>query len=440
MAKRRIVFIGGGSFNWGPQIIRDFIVTPELKDSTLVLHDISRQAARNNLRIAQLLKEKVGASIAVEVEHDRRTALKGADYVVLAISTGGLEAWRLDMEIPDKYGCRQTIADTVGPGGMSRALRNIPVMVDIARDMEELCPEAWLLNVTNPMTTLTRSVWRETSIRCVGLCHEVYGFLNWVKKEFKVRDEDLTFTVAGINHCVWVLELGIKGRDGLEMIRRKWRKEGYPRKDIVAPLLFEVFGYMPIWNGRHLSEFFPHFLTPESGYGERYGFLDQMVTVKDRFAAMKQRRKRWLDMVKGKGLPELSLGDEPIVPIIMAMETNRPYRFMANLPNHGQVENLPLDVVVETPAIADAAGVHPIASGPLPEAVRSVLDRHVSNQELIVEAAVTGDYGSPGKQLRGSEGDARRTARRPREVPAAIQGKEAEGRERQVGRAGPGSR
>jgi len=391
MAKCRIVFIGGGSFNWGPQIIRDFIVTPELQQSTLVLHDIDRKAARHNLHIAELLKKQAGPSIEVEVVDSRRAALDGADYVVLAISTGGLDAWRLDMGIPNKHGCRQTIADTVGPGGMSRALRNIPVMLGIARDMEELCPNAWLLNVTNPMTTLTRSVWRETKIRCVGLCHEVFGFLGYVKRAFKVTDAELTFNAAGINHCIWVLELGIKGKDGLEMIRRKWRKEGFPRKDIVAPLLFEVFGYMPVWNGRHLSEFFPHFLTPESGYGARYGFLDQMVTVKDRFAAMAKGRQRWLGMTKGKGLPGLSRGDEPVVPIILAMEANRPYHFMGNMPNRGQISNLPMDVVVETRAVADSGGVTPLASGPLPEAIRSVLSRHVSNQELIVEAAVTGN-------------------------------------------------
>jgi alpha-galactosidase len=391
MARCKIVFIGGGSYNWGPQIIRDFIVTPELQDSSLVLHDINREAAANNLRIAEQLKAKAGATIGIEVADNRRAALQGADYVVLAISTGGLEAWRLDMEIPDKHGCRQTIADTVGPGGMSRALRNIPVILGIARDMQDICPRAWLLNVTNPMTALTRSVWRETSIRCVGLCHEIFGFLGYVRKAFDATMDDIAFNAAGINHCIWVLELLVRGQEGLEMIRELWRRKGYPRKDIVAPLLFEVFGYMPVWNGRHLSEFFPHFLTPESGYGEKYGFLDQMVTVKDRFAAMARGRERWLAMLEGKGLPELQLGDEPIVPIILAMESNRPYFFMANWPNRGQIANLPQDAVVETRAVADAGGVRPIAAGPLPEAIRSVLARHVSNQELIVEAAVAGD-------------------------------------------------
>jgi len=387
----KVVFVGGGSYNWGPEIIRDFIVTPELQDSTLVLHDINYEAAANNLRIAEQLKAKAGAAIRIEVVDDRRSALDGADYVVLAISTGGLEAWRLDMEIPNRHGCRQTIADTVGPGGMSRALRNIPVILGIARDMEQVCPNAWLLNVTNPMTTLTRSVWRETRIKCVGLCHEIFGFLGYVRRAFGVTMDDISFNAAGINHCIWVLELLIRGQDGREMIRQLWREQGYPRKDIVAPLLFEAFGCIPVWNGRHLSEFFPHFLTPASGYGEKYGFLDQMVTVPDRFAAMAKGRERWLAMLEGKGLPDLQLGGEPIVPIILALQTNRPYFFMANWPNRGQIANLPMEAVVETRAVADAGGVRPIAAGPLPEGIRSVLARHVSNQELIVEAAVKGD-------------------------------------------------
>lgn len=387
----KTVFIGGGSYNWGPHIIRDFIVTPELRDSTLVLHDINHEAAARNLKIAELLKAKAGSKLRVEVVDDCRAALRDADYVALAISTGGLEAWRLDMEIPDRHGCRQTIADTVGPGGYSRALRNIPVIVGIARDMEEICPDAWLLNVTNPMTTLTRSVWRETSIRCIGLCHEVYGLLHRVEKWFSVSRDDISFNFAGVNHCGWLLDLRIKGQEGLAMLRQHWREN--PPKDMVAPILFEVFGYPPVINGRHLSEFFPHFLTPASGYGEQYGFLDQMVTVKDRLSSMARSRENWLKMAEGENLPGLERGDEPIVPIIVAMETNRPVQFIANWPNAGQISNLPPDVVVETRAMADASGVTPMAAGPLPEGIRSVLDRHVSNQELIVEAAVKGDRG-----------------------------------------------
>jgi alpha-galactosidase len=391
MSQIKIVFIGGGSFNWGPEIIRDFIVTPELQDGTLVLHDVNHEAAMGNLKIAEMVKKRAGSRLKIEVVDDRRAALEGADYVALAISTGGLEAWRLDMEIPDKYGCRQTIADTVGPGGMSRALRNIPVIVSIARDMEAVCPKAWLLNVTNPMTTLTRSVWKATGITCLGLCHEVYGLLGYLQKAFEVKREEIAYSFAGINHCGWILDLTIKGQDGVQMLREYWKEHG-SRKDTVAEKLLEVYGYLPVWNGRHLSEFFPHFLTPETGYGEQYGFLDQMVTVKDRFASMAKGKEHWLKMQQGEDLPELQLGGEPVVPIILARETGKKYEFIANWPNAGQISNLPTDAIVETRAVADERGISPFAVGPLPEAVRAVLARHVSNQELIVHAALTGDY------------------------------------------------
>lgn len=384
----KITFIGGGSFNWGPELIRDLLVTPELRDAVLVLHDIDPKAARRNLAIGELIREKAGAGMKIEVVDERRAALEGADYVLLAISTGGLAAWRLDMEIADKHGSRQTIADTVGPAGYSRALRNIPVVLEIARDMERVCQDAWLLNLTNPMTTLTRCVWRETTIRCLGLCHEVYHFIDRLQKMFDVPADEIHFNYGGINHCGWLLELTIGGQDGFELLRRHWAEN--PPKDSVAPILFDIYGYVPVIKGRHLSEFFPHFLTPASGYGEQYGFLDQMVTVADRLRVMGEKREKWLKMPQGEHLPDLERSVEPVAPIIAAMETGRALPFVVNWPNTGQISNLPLDAVVETKAIAAGPGVTVMTAGPLPEAVRSVLDRHVSNQELIVQAAIEG--------------------------------------------------
>jgi len=390
MPATKIVFIGGGSFHWGPDIIRDLIVTPELGGSTLVLHDTNHEAAETNRVIAELLREKVGADLRIEVTDERRAALDGAGYVIVAIATGGLEAWRLDMEIPDKYGVRQTIADTVGPGGLSRGLRTIPVVLDIARDMEQVCPHAWLLNVTNPMTTLTRSVHKETSVPCIGLCHEMFHCMEELAPMLGASPEEVHFNGAGINHCAWMLDIKVRGQDGLELLRRYWMERGYP-KDTVAPLLFEIFGYLPIWRGRHLSEFFPHFLTPESGYGEKYGFLDQMVTVKDRYASRRRGHERWLKMREGERLPELKLGGEPIAPIIAALQGGEPVTVPVNWPNIGQVANFPMDVVVETKAVVDHRGCSPIAAGPLPAGIHAVLSRHMENQELIVEAAVKGD-------------------------------------------------
>ncbi len=392
MPRARIAIVGGGSFHWGPGLIRDFLVSPELQGSELVLHDVVREAAEANRAIGEQLREQAGADFSIEVVDERRAALRDADYVVVTIAVGGLEAWRLDMEIPDRHGVRQTIADTVGPGGLSRSLRHIPVLLAIARDMEEVCPGGWLINVTNPMTTLTRAIWRETGVRCIGLCHELFGCLRDLEAMLGVPQSEMHYRVAGINHCTWMTELSVRGEDGLELLRQHWREQGYP-KDTVAPMLFEVFGALPVWKGRHLSEFFPHFLTPESGYGERYGFLDQMVTVKDRYEARDRAHARWLEMRQGKGLPGLERGGEPVAPVVIALAGGEPVTFPVNWPNLGQVSNLPLEAVVETPATVDVRGVTPHAMGALPAGVQAVLARHVANQELIVEAAVRGDRG-----------------------------------------------
>jgi len=392
MSAPRIVFVGGGSFHWGPEIIRDLIVTTELGGATLVLHDINHEAAETNRVIAEHLREQAGADFTIEVVDDREAALDGAGYVMVAIATGGLEAWRLDMEIPDKHGVRQTIADTVGPGGWSRGLRTVPVLVDIARAMERICPNAWLLNVTNPMTTLTRAVHKETTVPCIGLCHEMVHCIQDLEPILGAPAEEVHYNGAGINHCAWMLEIKVRGQDGIQLIREHWRKNGNP-KDTVAPILLDIFGYLPVWKGRHLSEFFPHFLTPESGYGARFGFLDQMVTVKDRYASRKRGYERWLQMREGKGLPELAVGSEPIASIIVALEGGEPVTVPVNWPNMGQISNFPMEVVVETQGVIDHRGVAPIAAGPLPTAIHGVLMQHVANQELIVEAAVKGDRG-----------------------------------------------
>jgi alpha-galactosidase len=390
MGATKIVFVGGGSFHWGPEIIRDLIVTTELAGATLVLHDLDHEAAEHNRAIGERLKEASAADFTITVEDDRRAALDGASYVIVAIATGGLEAWRLDMEIPDEHGVRQTIADTVGPGGWSRGLRTIPVLVDIARDMEEVCPSAWMLNVTNPMTTLTRAVHNVTSIPCVGLCHEMVHQLPQLEPILGAQPSEMAFRAAGINHCSWMFEILVRGQDGLQMIREHWRTKGLP-KDTVAPTLLEIYGTFPVGKGRHLSEFFPHFLTPETGYGEKYGFLDQTVTVEDRYASRKASRDRWLLMAEGKHLPALERGDEPIAEIIVALEGGPPTVVPVNWPNEGQVSNLPSEVVVETMGMIDHRGVSPVCAGELPRGVLGVLGQHIDNQELIVEAALWGD-------------------------------------------------
>src|SRR6266550_2719663 len=304
----RIVIIGGASLQWVPKLFLDIVNTPSLTESEIVLQDINPEplpAMEDFVRHVNGLK---GAGITVRSTTDRRNALDGADYVVVTISTGGFESMRHDLEIPERHGIKQSVGDTVGPGGIMRALRNIPVLVGIARDMEELCDDAWLLNLTNPMTALCRAVTRETNVQCVGLCHEITGaqfaLSNLLGADFLAFD----FDVVGVNHLPIFTALRVNGEDAFPMLRElladpqrlqdepihlppgldpeivklaaEFKKADLVDQHRVKFSLFERFGVLPGAGDRHLVEFFPGFLTEESRWGKRWGVA--LTTIADR--------------------------------------------------------------------------------------------------------------------------------------------------------------
>ncbi|HEX4819530.1 MAG TPA: hypothetical protein VFV00_04940, partial [Acidimicrobiales bacterium] len=216
----RIVIIGGGSRQWGSKLTTDVLTTPSLTDATIVLHDVDESALELIATYCERLNRELGTSATIETTADRRAALKDADFVAVTITTGGFESMAHDLAVPEKYGIRQSVGDTCGPGGISRSLRNIPVLLDIARDMETQCPDAWLLNLTNPMTCLTRAINKETSIKAVGLCHEVV-IMSWlVAIALDVPADTVEFSITGVNHLPWITELTVGGHDGFELVRR----------------------------------------------------------------------------------------------------------------------------------------------------------------------------------------------------------------------------
>src|ERR687896_221406 len=208
----KIAVVGGGSYQWGPKIIQDVALSDDLQGSILTLHDIDSEALDDLYRWGEKMAALAGADLVLERTGDLDEALSGAHFVVLCISTGGLDAMAHDLEIPARYGVVQTVGDTVGPGGLFRGLRNIPVVVEIARAMEEYCTDAVLLNLTNPLTVLTRAVGKATSTRAVGLCHELFSTLGMLSKMFDVTAEAINARVAGINHFIWVTDLGAWAR------------------------------------------------------------------------------------------------------------------------------------------------------------------------------------------------------------------------------------
>lgn len=401
MARTRICFVGGGSYNWMPKLLGDLALTPGL-GGTIVLHDLNPTALEDIQAYGNKAMAAAGADFSIETTTDLERGLDGAEFVVVTITTGGLETMALDLEIPERYGIYQSVGDTVGPGGLSRALRNVPVMVGIAQAMERRCPDAWMLNLTNPMTVLARAVGLTSRIKVIGLCHELFGVRGGLMRIFGANVEDFQWRVAGVNHLIWILDMTIRGQDGFSMLR-EFIASGRPvpsapnRGEWHEPFrdnwklklaLFEVYDALPAAGDRHLAEFFPYFLTPSTDYGAEYGV--QLTKIPHRRQQVASAREQVRAAIQGE-LPELQRSPEATADIVSAIASGGSVRTIVNLPNTGQLADLPDGVVVETLAEITSAGAFPHTVGRLPRGVLSTLEPHVLNQELIVRAALEGD-------------------------------------------------
>jgi alpha-galactosidase len=400
----RIVIIGGGSYGWSPAFMRDIFTAPALRGSTVVLHDID--AGRLDLLHALGRKMIDDFALDARLEQTRSLdeALSGAAAVVLTITTGGLAAMEADLAIPARYGIRQSVGDTTGPGGLARALRNIPVVAAIGRRVHALCPDALFLNYTNPMSTLTRTLALE-GVRVIGLCHEWHGVRDKLAQLFGVSPERIAGRVAGINHLIWLTGLWADGTDVWpqmpELAARVVSGELRPDADDdsvfadharVKARLFQLYGALPAAGDRHVAEFFGSFINEQTGWGAAYDLY--LTTVADRRAMEAEARGR---------IEAALRGDEPLAPfmaepsgeaaaeILAAWLGHGRYQGILNLPNQGQISNLPPEVIVETEGVVDAGGARPVAFGPLPDGVAAVVGHHARLQEMTVRAGLSGD-------------------------------------------------
>jgi alpha-galactosidase/6-phospho-beta-glucosidase family protein len=399
----KIAFIGGGSVQWTAGLVTDMALTETLGGATLVLHDIDANALDLLTRACQRIMTQVQGTIKIEATLKRAEALRDADFVILCVSIGGLPAMRNDLEIPARYGIAQSVGDTVGPGGLARGLRHIPFAVQVAREMEKLCPHAWLLNLTNPMTTICRGVTRATAIRTIGLCHEVDIFRRrHLAKILNAPEETVTLDVAGINHLPVILRCCAGNQDGLALLRT-WLAQHQPFEYInqhdpdisdifkdrlaVKLALFQRMGVLFGAGDRHVAEFLPGFLTEANQHGGRYGVL--LTTIAHREELFRQRRQRLEQFVAGAA-EEWQRSFEQMAPVMAALAGGPVRRFIVNVPNQGQIDNLPREAVVECVAEIDTLGVRPISVGPLPYPAYAAIAPQVARQELVVEAALTG--------------------------------------------------
>jgi len=400
----KIVIIGGGSYTWGPTFMRDIFGTPELNGSTIVLQDISQERVDLIYALGQKMIHDFNLDFQLEKTLSLDEALQDADFVILTITTGGLESMRSDLEIPAKYGIKQSVGDTTGPGGLFRALRNIPVVAEIGRKVMEICPHALFLNYTNPMTVLTRTLAMQ-GVKVVGLCHEWIGVREKLALIFNTKSENITAKIAGVNHLIWVTDLYVNGKrvwDELPAIAEKILNNEikvdeddtsvFADRAKVKSTLFQLYGALPAAGDRHIAEFFPHFINESTNWGANYDI--RLTNIEDR-QGMEMFAKTLIESTL-KGETDLKpfmadISTEAANKIIRAIKTNEKYIGIMNLPNAGQVNNLPKGVVVETYGVIDATGMLATVYGDVPAGVQNVLQKHISNQEITIQAVLTGD-------------------------------------------------
>jgi alpha-galactosidase len=394
----KIAFIGAGSLGFTRALVRDILTFPLLQDATLALMDIDAERLDFAQRSVQRIVEMGRYPAKVQATMDRAEALKGADVVLVTILVGGTEVWRHDIEIPKEYGVDINIGDTRGPSGIFRALRTIPVMLSIAHDMERYCPEATMLNYTNPMAMLCRAMQRESRIRLTGLCHSVQGtaamLANWIGAPMS----EITYTCAGINHMSWFLKFEWKGQDAYPLIRKAIteRPEIY-NEEIVRNEMFLHLDYYVTESSGHNSEYNwwfrkrPDLIEKYCTHGTGWNPGEYAYILKEYQKAeqtWKEEAKKWF----AADTPiSLERGHEYAAYIINALMGGEPFEFNGNVPNTGLVTNLPPNACVEVPVWASKKGFEPVHVGALPPQCALLTNLSASIEEMAVEGALTGN-------------------------------------------------
>jgi alpha-galactosidase len=388
-AMTRIVFLGAGSVVFTRQLVADLLGYDDLPRLTLVLHDIDPDRLDVAVGTARQVSERFGRPLDVVAEADRRTALTGADFVVNMIQVGGIDATRIDLELPAAHGLRQTIGDTTGVGGVFRALRTFPVLSGIARDMLDVCPDAWFLNYTNPMAM---NIWWMSvvapSIKAVGLCHSVYWTVNDLCELIGVPLEGTVFRAAGVNHQAWLTEWSRDGQSLYPALRAKIAEDPELERRVRVEI-FRRIGFYPTETSEHSSEYLSWFLRSDEQI-ERFRLkpLEYLQISEDNVAEYHAAQQA---LASGEPL-ELEAGAAEYAPqIIHSMLTGTPREIHANVVNAGLIDNLPQGAVVEVPALVDATGVTPIAVGSIPPQGAALNRDYLSVADLTVLAALTGD-------------------------------------------------
>ena len=388
----KITFLGAGSTVFAKNVLGDCMTVEALQDFEFALYDIDEQRLHDSEMMLNNLKKNLHSNITVKAYHNRKDALSGAKYIINAIQVGGYDpATITDFEIPKKYNLRQTIADTLGIGGIFRNLRTIPVMQAFADDIKEVCPDAWFLNYTNPMAVLTNIMLKE-GIKTVGLCHSVQVCTNDLLDSLDLPKDNIQSKIAGINHMAWLLEIKQNGTDLYPEIKKRAKaKQKSKHDDMVRFEILDKFGFYVTESSEHNAEYHPYFI--KNLYPELIG--DYNIPLDEYPRRCINQIEEWSqmrdDIVNDQNLTH-QRSNEYGSYIIEAMETNKPFKIGGNVLNTGGlISNLPENAVVEVPCLVDASGIAPTYIGALPEQLAALNRTNINTQLLTIEAALTND-------------------------------------------------
>ena len=416
----KITFLGAGSSVFAKNVLGDCLQTDCLREYEYALFDIDPKRLEESYMMLSNINRNSNAGRAKIVKYEnRKEALRGAKYVVNAIQVGGYEPCTVtDFEIPKKYGLRQTIGDTNGIGGIFRALRTIPVILDFAKDMEEVCPDALFINYTNPMSMLTLAMNRATKIKTIGLCHSHQECVPMLLGRLDLPQDGLNYRIAGINHMAWLLEISRHGKDYYPEIKQRAQKgpihdplaemaKLYPEyaeilnarepalhtpddhDDMVRFELMKQFGYYVTESSEHSSEYYPYFI--KKSHPE---LIDRFNIPLDEYprrciAQQNMWAKQAEKLIHNENLTH-NRSNEYAASIIEALETGKDFSFGGNVMNNGLITNLPNDCCVEVTCLVNAGGIQPCHIGDLPHQLAALNMRQISVHQLVVDAALTG--------------------------------------------------
>ena len=421
MSKMILTVIGGGSVNWMRGLMRDVYLLDKVDGGEIRLVDPNIENVNAVADMLRAFNKMRGKDYKISVVENRAEALSNADFVMTTFSPGEMSAFWNDLELPKKYGICQPVSMTVGPSGISAALRTIPVAYEIVSDMEKYCPDAWLLNVTNPMSTVTRAMnMASKKTKIIGLCHEFHALPSLLGPMLGLYKPDninvleylydwlpkqgFLYTVAGVNHFIWLTSASLNGEDVTYKIREYCHSHSeirpvdngnlqatssYVNNNSAKLALCRQLGYLPLAGDRHLIEFYPSLCNIRNGYGMKYNVLK--TTVDSRKLSKEHYLADINAIARGQKEVKWTRSGEEMTAIMQAIITGKQTVGIMNMPNTGQISNMPNDAVVETLCKVSKEGVTPILSGELPGSVGSLCRLHADVHELTVKAALQGD-------------------------------------------------